>query len=324
MKNIFLYSGFFFLTLFSCKNDVKLNAPYKEYPSIYAVLCPQDKKQMIRVNKVFLGEGDANAMAKVSDSINYNAGELTITLNRFSNGNQVAASPDSSTILFREEIIQTLNGAFSTTQRVYTTDKKLYTNGVYFLTVKNNHTGSVFTATSTAIDSVKPNYKPFLPAYYPAPPPLTPTDESYNFINYSTAAITTVAINFPPNEAAIYQLKLRMHYFDSTEVRDKEYYFVDYDFNIQKLQDKNITTGLLQVTFKSQNLFDVVGNALSKLYLNDVSGRKMYKIQYFIFSTTNDYYDYLQYTTPSFNISQNKPLYSNFDDKAALGIFTFM
>ena len=64
----------------SCKNDLELNAPYREYPSIYAVLNPQDRIQVIRINKVFLGEGDANVMAKVADSVNYQPGELSVTL----------------------------------------------------------------------------------------------------------------------------------------------------------------------------------------------------------------------------------------------------
>src|SRR4051812_46051902 len=110
----------FFLTLISllifssCKNDLKLNAPYKEYPSIYAVLNPQDGIQMIRVNKVFLGEGDANKMAQVADSINYPAGELTITLERFINGNKSPATPTGDGVIeFHDSIVQTLPGAFN-------------------------------------------------------------------------------------------------------------------------------------------------------------------------------------------------------------------
>ena len=78
LKKIFILSAFLFLFFTSCKNDLKLNAPYKEFPSIYAVLTPQDAIHIIRINKVFLGEGDANKMAQVSDSLNYPANELTV------------------------------------------------------------------------------------------------------------------------------------------------------------------------------------------------------------------------------------------------------
>jgi hypothetical protein len=59
------------LTFSACKNDVNLNAPYKEVPTIYAVLNPNEDVQMIRVNKVFLSETDANEVAKIADSVNY-------------------------------------------------------------------------------------------------------------------------------------------------------------------------------------------------------------------------------------------------------------
>ncbi len=105
----------------SCKNDLKVNAPYKEIPSVYAVLNPQEKVQIIRVNKVFLGEGDANKMAQISDSINYPAGEITVTLNRFLNGVQVDANPilKKRTIVFRDSMILASEGAFNRNQRVY-------------------------------------------------------------------------------------------------------------------------------------------------------------------------------------------------------------
>ena len=122
------------LVFSSCKNDVKLNAPYKEYPSIYAILNPDEDVQMIRINKVFLGEGDANQMAKVADSLNYKADEITVSLIHSSN---------PSPVVFTESVITTDAGTFNSTQRVYVSSAKLQTSGVYTLNVHNNHTGNV-------------------------------------------------------------------------------------------------------------------------------------------------------------------------------------
>jgi hypothetical protein len=94
----------------SCKNELKVNAPYKEIPSIYAILNPTETEQMIRINKVFLGEGDANKMAKVSDSVNYAENELEVKLERFLDGKKVQASAfrlngaDSTDIIFTEPL----------------------------------------------------------------------------------------------------------------------------------------------------------------------------------------------------------------------------
>src|SRR6202007_299833 len=111
----------------SCKNDLHINAPYKEVPTIYAVLNPQETIQMVRVNKVFLGEGNVADMAKVSDSVNYQPDEISVTLQRFVNGVQTVATPTGNkmVITFRDSVIQSNPGAFSTTQRVYVTSDRL-------------------------------------------------------------------------------------------------------------------------------------------------------------------------------------------------------
>src|ERR1041384_3099859 len=90
------------LGLGACRNDLKLNAPYREMPSIYAVLNPDDTVQIIRINKVFLGEGDANVMAKVADSVNYGTDELTVTLTRSVSGKQYNAGQKSYVVTFRD------------------------------------------------------------------------------------------------------------------------------------------------------------------------------------------------------------------------------
>src|SRR5690606_15227001 len=130
----------------------------KEIPSIYAVLNPSDNVKTIRIHKDFLREGDANVMAKVSDSVNYAPGELSVTLKYKAEG---FGKTFTGAITFTEAVLETAPGAFSTNQRVYQTDTVLPdlitiwsgTNSIssvyiYTLTVLNKHTGNVFTATA--------------------------------------------------------------------------------------------------------------------------------------------------------------------------------
>lgn len=344
MKRLLLLSCtvLFFTT---CKNDLKLNAPYKEIPSIYAVFCPQDKLHIIRVNKVFLGEGDANVMAKVADSVNYPAGDLSISLDRYVNGVQVNACPTKGlkSIVFHDSIIQTQNGAFSTTQRVYVANADLHDGlpisggtfsvnvnpnwrvyGDYVLTVKNNKTGNVFKAKSTIVDSVRQNgYPPFVGYYYPAPPGAPVTGD--NFIDYSVSN-ATFTIRYSPNECKIYQLGMRFHFYDDLGASGKSYNYVDYNFNNQLETEKSMTAGnyYIAANFRGQDIFSLLGKSFASMNLNDnILGRKMYKLQFFVYGSTQDYADYLEFSKPSLNISQNKSLYSNFENQAAYGIFTF-
>jgi hypothetical protein len=327
-------------TLFvSCKkdNELQLNAPYKEIPSVYAVLSPQENVHIIRVNKVFLGEGDANVMAKVADSVNYPAGELTITLDRFEPGSkyyrQINACPTcpqdrKKTIVFHDSIIQTGQGSFNTTQRVYVSydnlrdvDKTI--SGEYLLTVKNNHTGNIFTAKSTIVDSVGPSgYRPLAYPYYPYNPGTSPTE----YVDYGNVG-TGYSVRFKPvSNAQIYQVVIRM-YFKDYVGSGEAYRVVDYSGNtIDATRDKktDATGSYLLTEFKGADIFTAAAAGLKSQGLDDqVNGRKMYMIEYDIYASTQDYADYMEFVKPSFSITQSRPLYSNFQDRAALGIFTF-
>ena len=352
MKNNFLVL-LLFLGLVACKNDLKLNAPYREIPSIYAVLCPQDNLHMIRVNKVFLGEGDANVMAKVADSVNYPAGELSITLDRYVNGKQDFACPTQNikTITFHDSIIQTGSGAFSSTQRVYVANADLHqslpyinpdknsnpfgvnTNpnwkvyGDYVLTVKNNHTGNVFKAKATILDSIKPNqlFSPFIGYYYP--PAAGAAANADNFISYQEAE-KIYYITYPINEGKLFQGLLRFHFYDDLGASGRwPFQYVDFPFTNQNPDQEKSILGpytVLRLNFKGKDIMSQLGLALGRMNLNpNILARKVYKMELFVFATTQEYADYLEFAKPSFGISQNKPLYSNFENQSALGIFTF-
>ncbi len=316
----------------SCKNDLKITAPYKEIPYVYAILTPQEKMQMIRINKVFLGEGDANQMAKIADSSNYSSGELTVKLERFFNGVKVAAAStptgDVMEVFFRDSVIETLPGAFSTKQRVYLANEKLFSFGLYKLTIKNNKTGNEFTASTSAIDSVPLSLlPPMAPPYYPVP--YSASNPPFYYVNYGN-------LNAPPytvrTKAAsggfLHDLTIRVHYYDSMSGAPnyKTNNYLDYVFNPQQLKDQvNFSNNLyFNFSFTASSLFLELGNMMAKRGNPfGLIGRKTYRIDFISYAATQDYYDYLQFAAPSLSLSQEKILYSNFDKKAALGLFTF-
>ncbi|MBK6522787.1 MAG: DUF4249 family protein [Bacteroidia bacterium] len=316
----------------SCKNDLKIIAPYKEIPQVHAILTPQDPMQMIRINKIFLGEGDANLMAQEPDSINYKSGELTVMLERFVNGSKVAAELNTgkTELYFRDSLIQTEPGAFSTTQRVYLCNDRLFSDGIYKLTIKNNHTNNVFTATTTAIDSVRlTGFPPLAAPYYTFTPALN--EPAYSWIDYSNQTGSNYIVRSKPTSGGfLHDLTIRIHYFDSvlTSVAadGKIYQSLDFIFPPQQLYEQIDfnNTKYFNFSFKGSALFAECGNLLSKRkYPSGFIGRKTYRVDFILYSATQDYYDYLQFSAPSISFAQEKTLYSNFDNRAAMGIFTF-
>jgi hypothetical protein len=314
------------LALNSCKNDLNILAPYKEIPQVHAIITPQDSIHMIRVNKIYLGEGNANDMAQVPDSVNYKAGDLTIWLERYVYGNKSAAeqSTGKTEVYFHDSIVQLEEGAFARTQRVYVASDKLFSDGVYKLFIKNNHTGNLFTSASTPVAPVpSTGLPPFAPPYYPYTP--QPSDPSYFYIDYSNQNTTYGIRTKAAANGYIHDLTIRLYYYDVVP-SGKIYRTYDYIFFPKQLyeQKKFSNVDYFEFTFKSSNLFAEFANVVKEIP-NQVGfqGRKVWKIDYICMAASQEYYDYLQFSAPSLSFAQEKVLYSNFDNRAALGIFTF-
>lgn len=76
--------------LWGCNNDLVVNAPYKNITIIYGLLSTKDKDSnpetvhFVKINKAFLGEGDAFLYALDPDSNEFQEGELQATVEEWS------------------------------------------------------------------------------------------------------------------------------------------------------------------------------------------------------------------------------------------------
>ena len=311
------------IVLASCKNDLKLAAPYKDIPYVHAILTPQEQMQMIRINKLVQGDGNGLEMAQIPDSVNYKPGELNVMLERFVNGVKTAASPSngSNSIVLRDTIIETKPGVFTSQQRVYITYDKLYLTGVYKLTIVNKTTGNTFSATAPLLDSVPISiYGPFSPPFYPVV--YTPTNPSTYYMNYAGVNNDFSVKTIPVKGAALHDLTIRMHYYDSLNNGNKEFHFIDYSFQSQPLS--NIQgDGRFSFAFSGHQFYSYIGDQLAKKSMPaNLLGRKMYKIDYIAYAGSSVYEDYMRITAPSLTFNQLKAPFSNFEDGKAIGIFT--
>lgn len=100
--------------LAACSTDLDINAPYKDIPVVYGLLNQRDSLQYVRINKAYLGEGDAYQYAVIPDSNEYDPESITRkVVYKIVNNNRVDSFPLRDTIMEREP------GTFHTTQRVY-------------------------------------------------------------------------------------------------------------------------------------------------------------------------------------------------------------
>lgn len=73
-KLLFLFAA---ISFFSCSTELEVNAPYKDITVVYGLLNQRDTIQYIKINKAFLGEGDAYQYALIQDSNEYRDEDIT-------------------------------------------------------------------------------------------------------------------------------------------------------------------------------------------------------------------------------------------------------
>ncbi|HWY11086.1 MAG TPA: hypothetical protein VN026_07170, partial [Bacteroidia bacterium] len=267
----FLIFGTITVLFNSCKNDLKILAPYKETVSVYALLNPQENRQYIRINKIFLGEGNAYVMAQVTDSVNYKPGVLTVSLERYLYGTPVqttVGNPTKTKIILKDTVIQLKPGPFSQDQRLWYTDDKLfapvndaaYGAGEYRLTITNNETGNTFTSKTLMVDSIKQPgiIQPLgFPDYQWIINNPTSTPPSWYFQDLSIPTVKRDVRFVTVKDARQYSVVMRFHYRDFYFSGDSTNMYVDYNF--PTLSSQTLDGGETMVlSYYSTDLFDLV------------------------------------------------------------------
>jgi hypothetical protein len=323
-----------FVLFNSCKNDLKILAPYKEAISVYAILSPGQSegyglnlgtkyyRQYIRINKIYLGEGNAYDMATVSDSVNYPHGVLEVSLTRTYYGVPAGTTVGNSTkmeIILKDTVIQLSPGSFNTNQRLWYTDDSLHTDGEYSLKIRNTITGNVFTSKSVMISPIiTPGIiQPLGGPYYPVP--FSASNPSYYYLDLSNQNIVrTVKFNSIKN-ARDYSCIIRFNYIDST-VSGNISKSIDYEFT--RVSSTSLDgSEPLQFTYTSAEFFSTVAGKI--VDAGDPPGflaRRLIDIEYSVTAGAQDFADFIKISAPSTSIAQDKPAYSNID--GGFGIFS--
>ena len=340
MKKIVLSLSFIIVAVViftSCKNDLNVFAPGKELVSVYGIINTNDLVQNIRINKVFLTTGDANAAATDNNVINYNAGELTVTLERYNTGSTVKLPTSQGSlkteIVLTETVITTASGAFGNQQRMYQTTDKLYRTGEYKLVIrKTAELNTVIAyAQTVVVDSVSTSASGTMPFYYiPTNPTSYPNHGQYNtatppfttqskYVNYSVPSVDQVIKIKSVLNAKIYDLVMRFHYVDSLIGGGTIDQTVDFNFNSQQATKLDGTEFITTFKFNTNDFYTNTASEIAKKATPNVKNRKADYLEYIVSAGTENLYTFLQVNAPSATIAQDKPFYSNITN--GVGIF---
>ena len=146
MKKIAIFLLLISTLFMACETDFEVNADWKEVMVVYGLLDQSETLQYIKINKAYLGEGDAMQMASVADSVNYNPENLEVKIFKVKDG--VFGSIDTlGFVTLYDTILEKEDGLFATDENIiYTTPSNFFlTNNAdekdYILSIVNNKSG---------------------------------------------------------------------------------------------------------------------------------------------------------------------------------------
>lgn len=341
MKNIKLYTGLLaiaLISLSSCKNDLDVLAPGEETVSVYGVLNPNESVQNIRINKVYLTDGDALTAAQDVNQINYGPGELVVTLQRFMTGSSTPTlttigNASKKEIVLTETVVTTAGGGFNVNQRIWQTTDKLFKSGEYRLTIKRASDNSTIAyAQTNVIDSVStsaaasynnpfsyiPNNPSVYPLHggYPAIPQTTDIPKYLNYYVFSNQK--TITFKSVPN-GKIYDVIMRFHFTDSSATGSVTKDSIDFNFNQQRAATLEGGEVFQNFKFTVNDFYINLASELQKRNSQNIVARKTKYMEFIVYAGTDNLNTFLLINQPSNTIAQDKPFYSNITN--GVGIF---
>jgi hypothetical protein len=289
------------LFTWSCNEEFDINAPYQDITVVFGLLDPGEDTIYLKINKAFLGDGNALEMAKIEDSSIY-VNALRATIEEWENDNLIKAyTLDTITIKNKEE------GTFyNPYQIIYYTPYEPVTSREYRLKVEVNNR-EITAATNIVNDfTIK---KP-------------PAGGGSNFIQFRKGTDGKIEWESARNGKR-YEVVIRIKYkevlFDSP---DTVYNYVDWGMGTKK--SVNTKGGEeLTIVYNNDGFYTFLS---SQIPYKDAAAEENVKERYtndvdFIFAVAGgDLNTYMEVNEPSNSIVQERPEYSNISN--GIGIFS--
>ena len=306
VKSIILSSIVAGTVLFSgCSTDLDVIGDYKETMVVYGLLDQAQDTQYIKINKAFLGEGDAFIYAQVKDSAQF-VSVLSVQLKRYKNG--VYMPPTIPLIPTNKPKDPGVFYSIDQANAIYsfsTVDYPLFTDSDYELTINNSETGNIVTGKTSLITDI---------SGFTNPSPLGSTFSfvAFGFVpNYPFNVVWTSAKN-----ARLYQVILRLNYTDSTLTGNVPR-TIEYALPVKRMDDLNFFSAITQ-EMKGRDFYQYIGGTLT-----DYSGlveRVAGRVDLLLVAGSDDLSTFIDVNKPSTGIIQERPEFTNITN--GLGLFS--
>ena len=295
----FHYLFFLFIILFSsCETDFDVNAQWEEVIIVYGLIDPNIEDQLIKINKAFLGEGDALQMASIADSSNYNPSDLLVRIHRIRQ--QAFNQYDTiSSVTLNDTILDKDDGLFSTDNNIIYTFKKpssfYNTNSLYALEIINLISGHKVTSQTEIIntfsfESLNPSFEWGL----------------YNGDLPDSLKFRTKNIEWQPStNGVIYQLDIVINYIENNDTINLPWSqpLVEY------------TSGNMSLKIKGDQFFQFLTTNLT-----NNTPKQFLNLDLVMTVGSDDLKTYINVNKPFSGIVQERPVFSNINN--GVGLFS--
>lgn len=294
-----------------------MNAPYKQTTIVYGLLNQKEPVQYLRIQRSFLGKGNANDMAKNQDSIYYRPNEIEVKIEKFQ------SNVSKGFIILEEAKINQEAGTFySDSVVVYRT--KAADSGFlelapagegeyeYRLTVTNHTTGKVTTGKTNLIRELVVN---------------TPRAQ-YPFVSFKRYDGTYNDYNVEWNSSTfgrVYGLTIRFNYVQyNTDGTRRDTASIDWTQPTQSVSSLSGGTAMSQKII-GKTFFEIIRDSISYRDQRDGNTTIRYADTSNVWVTFkfavghDDLNTYINLNKPSTGIVQERPLFTNITN--GIGIF---
>jgi len=288
-----------------CETDIDVTSDWKDITVVYGLISQNDTVHYIKVNKAFLGDGNAFTYAQIADSSSYGDNIEVTIIEKAKNGNTRTFKCDTTSIFNKEAGI-----FYYPTQIVYKAAFKVPADVNaqdynYSLEIRHKITGKVITAQTPLVKNFT----------IETPRP------GQAYINFTTESNQKIKWN-SAKDGRRYNVTMRF-WFDEVKMNsDTILRYIDWNFGSVKSSSTNGSEPL-EIIYAPEGFFTNSINLIpykNSDEENNVNSRLVNKAE-FIFAVAGDELNtYMEVNEPSSGIVQEKPEYTNVEN--GIGLFS--
>lgn len=292
------------IALVSCKTEFSVNGEYEERAVIHFLLDPSDDIHFMKLNKTFLGDGNANTFAKVPDSSYFGLVDavvqevyddevlrewsLTDTIIQNKDENGLFYGPEQKLYYFQADLNDDELSNIQKLEKIYRLNVEIE-NGKHVLYGETKLVNDVLIS-------------------------MPGQNNSINFMQ-TTTDYGAQPIRFSVGNAEIFNTRLLFNY---REVRASGTELKTLAWNLGSIRRKDIPAQTAVVTADGETFYERCRNNIP--IDDEVIRREVASFEILITAGSQDLNTYMLVNEPASSLAQNKPEFSNVE--GALGIFS--